>query len=197
MAQLYLPGACLAAAVNSLNVANGASVFTPTARMVLDTRATGTMSLGSYESLLYMNGCTVKLPAGANKNVWSSFALKNAVIATMLSPPGRFSTTTGCPHSACNLSAKSRAPMSAPAPGPNGTMNFTGRCGHAPARTASGAASTTAPIKPHDKNARRVLSMKRLRLCPLDGHHYYWSSLQPLYSARQVAFLCVHTMDIM
>src|SRR4051812_41079901 len=50
-------------------------------------------------------------------------------MAMMLSPPGLFSTTTGWPHLACSFSASSRAPISAPAPGPNGTMNFTARVG--------------------------------------------------------------------
>ena len=54
----------------------------------------------------------------------------------MLSPPGLFSITTGWPHFWVSFSANTRAPMSAPAPGPNGTMNFTGRVGQvsAPAR---------------------------------------------------------------
>ena len=52
-------------------------------------------------------------------------------MATMLSPPGLFSITTGWPHFCCSLSANSRPPMSAPAPGPNGTMNFTVRVGQA------------------------------------------------------------------
>ncbi len=47
----------------------------------------------------------------------------------MLSPPGLFSITTAWPHLRWSFSANSRAPMSAPAPGPNGTMNFTGRVG--------------------------------------------------------------------
>ena len=47
----------------------------------------------------------------------------------MLSPPGLFSITTGWPHFCVSFSANSRPPMSAPAPGPNGTMNFTGRVG--------------------------------------------------------------------
>ena len=50
-------------------------------------------------------------------------------MAMMPSPPGLFSMTTGCPHLACSFSANSRAPISAPAPGPNGTMNFTARVG--------------------------------------------------------------------
>src|SRR4051794_28390991 len=47
----------------------------------------------------------------------------------MPSAPGRFSTITGLPQRAGSRSATRRAPISAPAPGPNGTMNFTGRCG--------------------------------------------------------------------
>jgi hypothetical protein len=54
-------------------------------------------------------------------------------MATMPSPPGRFSTTTGCPHFADNLSANSRAPMSTPLPGPSVMMNLTGRLGQASA----------------------------------------------------------------
>ena len=50
-------------------------------------------------------------------------------MATKPSPPGRFSTTTGWPHFAASFSAISRAPMSAPEPGPSGRMIFTGRCG--------------------------------------------------------------------
>ena len=49
----------------------------------------------------------------------------------MLSPPGRFSITTGLPQRCESFSWISRAPMSAPAPGPNGMMNFTARCGQA------------------------------------------------------------------
>ena len=50
-------------------------------------------------------------------------------MATTASPPGRFSTTTGCFHFAVSRSASSRAPMSAPLPGPSDTMKRTGRCG--------------------------------------------------------------------
>src|SRR5256885_835902 len=50
-------------------------------------------------------------------------------MAMMLSPPGLFSTTTGWPHLTCSFSASNRAPISAPAPGPNGTMNLTARVG--------------------------------------------------------------------
>ena len=56
----------------------------------------------------------------------------------MLSPPGLFSITTGWPHFCVSFSANSRAPMSAPAPGPNGTMNFTGRVGQFSAACAGG-----------------------------------------------------------
>src|SRR5262245_48917108 len=50
--------------------------------------------------------------------------------------------TTGLPQRAGNRSARSRAPISAPDPGPSGTMNFTDRCGHDSART--GAVEATA-----------------------------------------------------
>ena len=54
-------------------------------------------------------------------------------MATMPSPPGRFSTTTDWPQRADSLSANSRAPISTPLPGPSVTMNRTGRFGHASA----------------------------------------------------------------
>src|SRR6187551_528172 len=54
-------------------------------------------------------------------------------MATMPSPPGRFSTTTGCPHFAESLSANSRAPISTPLPGPSVMINLTGRLGQASA----------------------------------------------------------------
>src|SRR5262245_45633967 len=54
-------------------------------------------------------------------------------MATMPSPPGRFSTTTGWPHFAESLSANKRAPMSTPLPGPSVMMNLTGRLGQASA----------------------------------------------------------------
>src|SRR5689334_2632440 len=88
-------------------------------------------------------------------------------MATMLSPPGRFSTTTGCLHSACNLSAKTRAPMSAPAPGPNGTINFTGRRGHAAARAHIGLAIASTQTRPDESRARRDLI---IIFCPYSGH---------------------------
>src|SRR5690348_12248452 len=54
-------------------------------------------------------------------------------MARMPSPPGRFSTTTGCFHKADSLSAKSLAPMSTPLPAPSVTMNRTGRVGQSAA----------------------------------------------------------------
>src|ERR1043166_5873982 len=65
-------------------------------------------------------------------------------MAMMLSPPGLFSTTTGWPHLACSFSASSRAPISAPAPGPNGTMNRTERVGQLCACAGAGATSGVA-----------------------------------------------------
>ena len=54
----------------------------------------------------------------------------------MLSPPGRLSITTGWPHFFWSRSWISRAPMSAPAPGPKGMTKRTGRCGHCPCACA-------------------------------------------------------------
>src|SRR5262249_32630588 len=71
----------------------------------------------------------MKLPLGPHRKVWSSLADSTAWMAMMLSPPGRLSITTGLPQRSDNFSWIRRAPMSAPAPGPNGMMNFTGRCG--------------------------------------------------------------------
>ena len=51
-------------------------------------------------------------------------------MATMASPPGRFSTTTGWPQRWVRRSANSRAPMSEPLPAPSVRMNRTGRVGH-------------------------------------------------------------------
>src|SRR5262249_39585172 len=63
------------------------------------------------------------------RRTWSSRALTNAVMATIPSPPGRFSTTTGWPQRAFSRSANRRAPMSTPAPAPSGSRNLTGRSG--------------------------------------------------------------------
>lgn len=47
----------------------------------------------------------------------------------MPSPPGRFSTTTGCLQRVDNLSASSRAEILTPLPAPSVTINRTGRFG--------------------------------------------------------------------
>ena len=73
----------------------------------------------------------MKVELGAISSTWSSFAPVNAEIATIASPPGLFSTTTGLPHFCDSLSAISRAPMSTPEPGPSGTMKRALRCGQA------------------------------------------------------------------
>ena len=69
-------------------------------------------------------------------------------MATMPSPPGRFSTTTGWPQRADSLSANSRAPISTPLPGPSVTMNRTGRfgqvCAAAPETQMSGRSASDA-----------------------------------------------------
>src|SRR5262245_33415670 len=57
-------------------------------------------------------------------------------MAITASAPGRFSTTTGWPHCFDSRSASIRPVRSAPAPGPSGTMNLTGRFGHACANAA-------------------------------------------------------------
>ena len=59
------------------------------------------------------------------------------LIATIPSPPGRFSTTTGWPQRAESLSAIRRAPMSAPEPGPSVRINLTVRCGQVCAATGA------------------------------------------------------------
>src|SRR4051812_38535083 len=64
------------------------------------------------------------------------------------SPPGRFSITTALPpQRAGNRSDRSRAPMSAPAPGPNGTISRTGRCGQLCACSCDGIASSIRPAR--------------------------------------------------
>src|SRR6218665_100574 len=78
--------------------------------------------------------------------VWPSCGALSAVCTPMKPlPPGLFSTVTGWPASSPMLLAKSRAVMSVPLPGGNGTMKRIGRDGKAgvcandgmPARPAS------------------------------------------------------------
>ena len=71
----------------------------------------------------------MNVEAGDISRTWLSLAAKKAEIATMPSPPGWFSTTTGWPHFFASRSANSREPMSTPDPGPSGTMNLTVRVG--------------------------------------------------------------------
>ena len=66
---------------------------------------------------------------GDSSRMWSSLALTKALMATMPSPPGLFSMTTGWPHFLVSRSASSRPPMSVPLPGPSVRMNFTVRVG--------------------------------------------------------------------
>ena len=110
----------------------------------------------------------MKLPLGPHRKVWSSLAESTAWIAMMLSPPGRLSITTGWPHFFWSRSWISRAPMSAPAPGPNGMMKRTGRCGHCCACACTGAASRTrlpsAPIAAANLNDNERMRFLRLLL---------------------------------
>src|SRR6218665_1328032 len=64
--------------------------------------------------------------------VWPSCGALSAVCTPMKPlPPGLFSTVTGWPASSPMLLAKSRAVMSVPLPGGNGTMKRIGRDGKA------------------------------------------------------------------
>src|SRR5688500_1591836 len=62
-------------------------------------------------------------------------------MASTAAAPGRFSTTTGCPHCLASRSASMRPVISAPEPGPSETMNLTGRLGHDCAMAASGSSA--------------------------------------------------------
>ena len=95
---------------------------------------------------------------GDISRTWSSLAPVNALIATMPSPPGRFSTTTGWPHFADSLSAISRAPISTPLPGPSGRMSFTDRVGQfcAVAGRADSASADSAMAEPISALASRM-----------------------------------------
>ena len=56
-------------------------------------------------------------------SVWPSaadFATKS--VPTTVPAPGRFSTSTGCPHTSCILPARRRPMMSVAPPGGNGTI---------------------------------------------------------------------------
>ena len=77
-------------------------------------------------------------------------------MATIPSPPGRFSTTTGWPQRALSRSASSRAPISTPDPGPSGSRNFTVRCGQL-CPSAAGAESMSGASRPKLSSERRAL----------------------------------------
>src|SRR5262249_46493920 len=75
----------------------------------------------------------------------------------MLSPPGRFSITTGLPQRVESFSWIRRAPMSAPAPGPNGMTNRTGRCGQFCASARGAAAKSAQPARTAATRPRIVI----------------------------------------
>src|SRR5262245_64305328 len=84
-AELNFPGSAFARFTKSARLAKFIAVGAPTARMVEEKRAIGTMSSGLYDSLSYRYGWTVKLPAGLHRKVWSSLADSTVWIAIMLS----------------------------------------------------------------------------------------------------------------
>src|SRR6266545_5511092 len=88
----------------------------------------------------------------------------NALMATIPSPPGRFSTTTGLFQRAASLSANSRAPMSVPLPGPSGKINLTVRWGQLCAGTG-----VAPPARMSDANRlgtiRRAMRRNRRFVC--------------------------------
>src|SRR5579871_918048 len=77
----------------------------------------------------------------------------------MASPPGRFSTTTGLPQRAVSRSANSRAPISAPLPGPSGTMKRTLRWGQDVCAEAIGIAMRSERLAQTAQSTARVLFM--------------------------------------
>jgi hypothetical protein len=87
------------------------------ATMVFDTRAIGEIGV-VVGSLSCRKGCAVKVEDGVNSSV-IVMVPTNALIPTMLSPPGRPLTTTALP-SAPPVDRHSRAAMLAPLPGPSG-----------------------------------------------------------------------------
>ena len=112
----------IASFTKSASVLTLSEAGTPIAMRELVVRAIGTRSSGWYGSFACSSGCAVKVEVGAIRKVWSSLADTKALIATIASPPGRFSTTTGLPHFAASLSASRRVVMSTPLPGPSGRI---------------------------------------------------------------------------
>src|SRR4030088_819289 len=160
-AALNLPGSALARATHSLSAPIFIDAGTATPRMVLEVRAIGPRAAGGCGGFSDWNGCRGNDPLGVQSSVWSSLAATNAWIATSPSAPGRFSITTGLPQRASSRSANSRAPISTPAPGPNGTMNFTGRCGQLWADVCAGArvAMKAGAARRAVARARRLVSV--------------------------------------
>src|SRR5215472_9802618 len=88
---------------------------------------------------------------GPKNSVWSSFADTTVPRDSRPSPPGLPSMMTGWPHFCCSFSTTSRAAVSDPEPGPNGSTKRTECVGHcwatlavvAVALIASASAATT------------------------------------------------------
>ena len=98
--------------------------------------------------------------AGCKQQDMVVLSTDESVIATMPSPPGRFSITIGWFHFLLSRSASNRAPMSAPLPGPSVRMNLTGRVGHDCAEadaTASRDANSAARMKPEPIRRTEVM----------------------------------------
>src|SRR6185312_14481765 len=93
-------------------------------------------------------------------------------MATMPSPPGRFSTTTDWPHLACSLSANSRAPISTPPPGPSVTMSRTGRFGQVSAAACPVQNAGSRAIAASADNAHLALEFVVIGVLPPFGEAY-------------------------
>src|SRR5579862_1807805 len=77
-------------------------------------------------------------------------------LATAPPAPGLFSMTTGWPHASLSFGAISRATISTPPPGANGTMTCTGRAGK------SSACARAATWAPKSAKANAALGQNRL-----------------------------------
>src|SRR5262249_5070767 len=87
-----------------------------------------TVSYGMFARRLGLMTCAVT----TTPRVWPSgadFATRS--VPTTVPAPGRFSTTTGCPHTSCIFAATRRPTMSVAPPGGNGTIILTGLVGKA------------------------------------------------------------------
>src|SRR6476646_6769356 len=94
-------------------------------------------------------------PAVIMPSVYPSLSARaTASLPRVPAAPGRFSMTTGWPSFSCNDCAMMRPMMSAPPPGPNGTMMRTGRCGHSCADAPTVLRSN--PAADRAKSPRRV-----------------------------------------